>query len=171
MKLRIFEARYTRMVKEALRNASPFAICMINQSVDKDHDNYILPLATLVQVIDFEPLNDGFLGITVEGTERCRVTPLRIEKDGLRIGNVEPLGQWQELPCSDKDQSLQQRLKEIYRVYPELGELYPEPELNSATWVCQRWLEILPLEPEVKQQLLDHDSCQSAREYLQQLVQ
>ena len=53
---------------------------------------------------------------------------------------------------------------------PEIGSLYPKPDYNNLTWVCQRWLEILPLEVHYKQLLLTQESIKLTVRFLLKLL-
>lgn len=67
MKLRIFEPRYIRLVKDSLQNDAEFVIAMFDNDKSPSEEDYIRPYGTSVKIIDFEPRDDGLLGITVEG--------------------------------------------------------------------------------------------------------
>ncbi|PYE34446.1 hypothetical protein DFP83_102189 [Idiomarina fontislapidosi] len=170
LKLRIFEQRYTRLVKQCMANQSEFVVCMFDPGIDKYDPDYILPYGTAVNIVDFEMLNDGFLGITVEGARRVEITHHEFEEDGLRVGDVETLPLWQQQPITEKVTVLRERLEEIYTVYPELGDLYNEKAFDRLDWVCQRWLEILPLDVHTKQDLIKSQSSDQVADYLLNLV-
>ena len=70
MALRIFEPRYVRMVKNACATQTGFGVCMLNAKGDKERNEHIHVVGTHVKVIDFDMLDDGLLGITVEG-DKC----------------------------------------------------------------------------------------------------
>lgn len=170
LRLRIFEPRYTRLVKRCMSAQSDFVICMFDPMQSKDSSEYILPFGTAVQIIDFEMLDDGFLGITVQGKDRVKIQQHHTEADGLHVGRVERLPGWpnESLP-SDKI-VLKKRLEEIFQVYPELGSLYHDERFDELSWLCQRWLEILPLDVHAKQRLIKQDNPLEVSEYLLQLV-
>ncbi|MGM0526517.1 MAG: LON peptidase substrate-binding domain-containing protein [Pseudomonadota bacterium] len=168
--LRIFEPRYTRLVKRCMSEQSDFVICMFDPNEGKDSENYILPYGTAVKIIDFEMLDDGFLGITVEGVSRICIKQRHRESDGLHVGSVERLDDWPTSAVTDEKTVLKDRLKEIYQVYPELGSLYKAEAFDELSWLCQRWLEILPLDVHVKQNLIKQDNSLKVSEYLLQLV-
>lgn len=169
MPLRIFEARYLRMVRESFHREHAFALCMLDPKGDKASNTHIWPLATLVRIVDFDQLDDGLLGVSVEGVAKLEVLTVSTEKDGLRTGQVRLLPDWQPDPLAEQYQPLASKLQTIYQDYPELGALYPEPKWQDASWLARRWLELLPLEPEQKQQLWG-TSPKPALELLQQLV-
>ena len=45
-------------------------------------------------------------------------------------------------------------LQEVFNDYPEYAALYHNPDWDDASWVAQRWLEVLPIPVEQKQWLL-----------------
>ena len=171
MTLRIFEPRYIRMVKEACANQSGFAVCMLKPQANKDTNEHIYPVGTFATVEDFDLLDDGLLGITVKGHRCVKIDSIKTESDELRIGQCH----WQEnWTCQIDPQSIapmDKRLKEIFQKYPEVNTLYPTPEFDNPIWVIYRWLELLPVNAEQKQQFLENKDCSVALEFLSQLVE
>ncbi|MBS4721826.1 LON peptidase substrate-binding domain-containing protein [Aeromonas caviae] len=151
MPLRIFEPRYQRMIAESRERE--FALCMLDPR-QPDALRNMYPIATRVRIIDFDLLPDGLLGITVLGVERVRITDLWQEEDGLRVGEVEPLPPWQSGRLHADQHSLAKALQDVFNDYPEYAALYPEPDWEDASWVAQRWLEVLPIPVEQKQWLV-----------------
>jgi Lon protease-like protein len=86
--------------------------------------------------------------------ERVRITDLWQEEDGLRVGEVEPLPPWQSGRLQADQHSLAKALQDVFNDYPEYAALYPEPDWEDASWVAQRWLEVLPIPVEQKQWLV-----------------
>jgi len=171
LKLRIFEPRYIRMVKEAMKSDSVIGMCMLDAFGDKENNSHILPLGTLASIVDFECLADGFLGITVKGTQLFCIQNIQTDSDGLRTAEVELRNEWPQEPLTDEDCMLRNRIEEIYQAYPELQQMCPEQAKERADWLCLRWLEILPLDPTMKQNLLDAEDCNKARKYIRGLIQ
>lgn len=172
--LRIFEPRYLRMVKESLLNNSGFGLCMLDPDGSKADNTHIFPRGTLVQIVDFTQHEDGLLGITVAGQQMFDIQSIDQDHDGLRHGVVELLpdqGIDQEWPDEAHHKMLRQRLIEVFDSYPEISELYPDKKLDDELWVCQRWLELLPLKPCVKQELLRELGTATVPEYLFSLFQ
>ncbi|GAA4898758.1 LON peptidase substrate-binding domain-containing protein [Ferrimonas pelagia] len=153
LRLRIFEARYLRMVRESFNADTGFAICLLDDAVTARQPAAIYPLATRVRIVDFTALEDGLLGITVEGLERLEVHQTATESDGLRLGTARALTHWPPQPLDEQQQRVAQQLSAAFDDYPELATLYPSPQWADASWVAQRWLELLPLTNEEKQRL------------------
>ena len=171
MSLRIFEPRYVRMVKEACANQTGIGICMLNALGDKNHNKHIYPIGTYATIEDFTLLEDGLLGITVQGGRCFNINEIFIEKDDLRVGRCCWAEEWSCHIDDGKITPMERRLQEVFDKYPDVSQLYPEPKFNDPLWVIYRWLELLPVNVEHKQLLLQQKDCSTALEYLSQLVE
>lgn len=170
MSLRIFEPRYVRMVKEACSNGTGIGICMFNSQGNKDTNEHIHPVGTYVTVEDFDLLDDGLLGITVQGHRCFSITSVEVEADDLRVGQCEWLDNWSASENALNIDPMDRRLKEIFEKYPEVQTLYKKPEFENPIWVIYRWLELIPVNAEQKQHFLQQKDCSIALKYLAQLV-
>ena len=61
---------------------------------------------------------------------------------GRRGGAPAP---WQSGRLQADQHSLAKALQDVFNDYPEYAALYPEPDWEDASWVAQRWLEVLPI--------------------------
>jgi Lon protease-like protein len=159
------------MVKEACGADTGFGICMVNSQGDKVKNEHIYSIGTFAKVIDFDLLDDGFLGVTVEGHRCFEITSITAQSDELRVGECYWLDEW---PAQSRGQSIapiDERLIEIFDKYPELQTLYQNPKFNDPIWVIYRWLELLPVNAEKKQQFLQQKDCVKALEFLTELVE
>ena len=170
LSLRIFEQRYIRMVKEAAQNGTGFGVCMFDKRTAQDDNQGILTIGTHVSIVDFESLQDGLLGITVEGQALFRVQHIRTEVDGLRSG-------WCEIspgPSYDIDgavvQHLASNLRQLFEKYPEVSSMYERPRFEDPLWLLYRWMELLPLNAEQKQHWIHPDNLNEAFHYLHSLI-
>lgn len=171
MSLRIFEPRYVRMVKEACGSSSGFVICMLNAKGNKDTNQHIHQIGTYCEVIDFELMDDGLLGIQVEGKYCVAISAVETESDGLRIGSCEAVAQWQ---CDFDTQSISpmdERLKEVFERFNDIGGQYQQLKFNDPIWVINRWLELLPVDAEQKQFFLKQQDASSIVNYLTELIE
>lgn len=171
MSLRIFEPRYVRMVKEACGQQTGFGICMLNSLGDKKLNQHIYPVGTYVTVEDFDLLKEGLLGITVQGHRCFKIESITTEQDELRVGNCVWQENWSNNNIRSEITPVDSRLREIFEKYPEVNKLYLDPQFDNPVWVIYRWLELLPVNAEQKQQFLQHNDCSIALEYLAQLVE
>lgn len=158
MRLRVFEKRYVRLVKEAGLGQRSFAMALLNPFVTQQHRDRILPLATEVVIDDFEQLPDGLLGITVRGISRVEISRRWEEEDGLNVAQVNELSSWPAIRLSQRYSDLASSLLKLLAEYPQLQQLYPQPEIDNASWLASRWLELMPMQPGLKQKLsAEHD--------------
>jgi Lon protease-like protein len=171
MTLKIFESRYVRMIKEACSSDTGFGICMVNSQGDKDKNEHIYSVGTYAKVIDFDLLDNGFLGVTVEGHKCFSIESVTNEIDGLRLGVCQWLDEWTEQSSEYSIAPIDERLMEIFDKYPELQTLYQTPKFSDPIWVIYRWLELLPVDAEKKQQLVQQKDYIKALNFLTDLVE
>ncbi|TDF38641.1 peptidase S16 [Alteromonadaceae bacterium M269] len=172
MALRIFEPRYVRMVKKACAENSGFGICMLNPYGDKEKNEHIYPLGSYVEVVDFELLDDGLLGITVEASRVFEIKSVETEPDELRVGQVQWLNDWEDITISTDDEDMKamsEQLQEIYERYPEFRKIYAELKLDDPLWVMFRWLELLPIKATQKQTFLRNKNVVDMFNFLTQV--
>lgn len=168
MKLRIFEPRYQRMVKWCCEHNLTFGMCLVDSSQGK---STLSLLGTEVQIIDFDALPDGLLGITVLGLRRFTIDDIRVEHDGLRFATVTHLERWPSSPLLLPQRFIGEQLQQVHHQFPQLGELYSERHYQDANWVARRWLEILPLSVKQFDHLAGKEDCQSAMNFLSEVVE
>ncbi|WP_395341037.1 LON peptidase substrate-binding domain-containing protein [Ningiella sp. W23] len=170
MALRIFEPRYTRMVKEVCEADTGFVVCMINSSGDKTNNTHIFPLGTFCKVIDFDILEDGLLGVTIEGQYCVSINNIETQYDELRIGQCTTCPDWHCESDPEELAPMTERLIEVFERYPEVSKLYDNAKFDDSVWVVNRWLELLPVGAEQKQHFMAQRDCNRIVEYLSQLI-
>lgn len=151
--LRIFETRYTDMVRRCLREDTPFGVVQVHTTAASDGTATLHRIGTLARIVDFNPLPDGLLGITCRGGQRFEVLSVQRQEDGLNIGQVRLLPVAPTVPVPPQYAHFVPLLQ---RVLPELGGLYDpqDSDWDDADWVGCRMAEVLPLQGLARQQLL-----------------
>jgi len=169
LQLRLFEPRYIDMVSECLRKECGFGICLIREGDEAGQPADFFSMGTYVKIIDWQQMDDGLLGITVEGEQRFKVENFEIQKDNLCVGEISWLNDDEDLlPVSY--QGFSDLLKEIGTRY-ELPFAKESGRFNEANWVSERLAELLPFEMSAKQELLEMDSALSRFDYMQSLLE
>ena len=153
MRLRVFEPRYLRLVSEASSGKRDFAVAQINPYVSQSHSDRILSLATRVNIEDFEQLEDGLLGITIRGVEKVLIVKRWQEADNLPVAEVTGLDNWPALDIEPQYTPLIAQLEKLLQQHPALQQLYPSPNYQNASWLASRYLELIPMQPALKQKL------------------
>jgi Lon protease-like protein len=154
--LRIFETRYTDMVRRCMRTQEPFGVVLIQEG---DEAGVVATTATVgctARIVDFHTLHDGLLGISCVGERKFRVLRVWRADDGLNMGEVEWLPVEPELPVPADCERLVTTLR---RALEELAEHYEnvERKFDDAAWIGARIAELLPIELADKQALLELD--------------
>lgn len=173
-RLRVFEPRYKRLVKESVGETG-FVILPYENLPNLDDP--LCQWGSLVTIVDFEQGNDGLLHIDVECTEMVKVVDFEIEGDGLKRGELEKTTEhWPlatidaEFALSDDAKRLAENLQMVFEQHAELGDLYDSRDFESARWVCQRWLELLPLKREEQNVFAQSHSFKRAFQFLSSIV-
>jgi uncharacterized protein len=169
LQLRLFEPRYIDMVSECLRTDVGFGICLIREGNEAAQAADFFSMGTYVKIINWQQMDDGLLGITVEGEQRFRVESFEIQKDNLCVGEITWLNDGEDvLPISY--QGFSDLLKEIGNRY-ELPFAKESERFDEANWVSGRLAELLPFEMSAKQELLEMDSALHRFDYMQSLLE
>jgi hypothetical protein len=164
-RLRIFEPRYIKMVKSCA-GSQPFALSLYRKEAEQLSSDW----AAEVEIIDFETLEDGLLGITVKANRLIGLSDFERDDDNLLFANTTELAHWPEIADDDPNPILAEKLKGIMAEHSVLGELYPKAQFDSARWVNSRWLELLPMNYELKQQFTQADSFSPATKFIKTIV-
>ena len=159
--LRIFEPRYLDMIGSCMRSSRPFGVVLIKSgrdarlSADAEQPE-IFAVGTEATIIDFNQLDGGMLGILATGGRRFRVRETWEMDDHLLMARIvrlpeEPTG----IPTAGH-QPLLDILRQLIK-HPMIEKLSLEFDFADARSVSWRLAELLPLEPEIKQGMLELD--------------
>lgn len=160
--LRIFEPRYLDMIGNCTRENSPFGVVLIRQGRDArlsstDEQPQIFDVGTEATIVDFNQLEGGMLGILAMGGHKFRINETRESKSHLLMGRVERLPAEPEGIPVTGHQPLLNILGQLVK-HPMIEKLNLEIDFDDARSVSWRLAELLPIEPEIKQRLLElHD--------------
>lgn len=168
--LQIFEPRYLDLVSRCMREDSSFGVTLIRRGSDIRNRSdagqaEIFEIGTEARIVDFNQLSSGRLGITIEGSRKFRVYDTWEQSDLLLIGEVAFLPEEPDVAITADHQELVDLLLEL-NLHPEVQKLALNIDLDDARSVGWRLAELLPIEPEIKQSLLQ---LQLPRERLQEL--
>lgn len=163
--LRIFEARYLDMIRQAMREASEFGVCLIERgdevgSTDVD----TAPVGCKARIGQWNMEQLGVLQIDAVGTQRFRVRATAAQPDGLLVGEVEAIPD-DDLVEPDAPNRpcvvLLERVVEQWHTASASGATegtrapFAEPYLfDDASWVGNRLAELLPLPMQMKHHLM-----------------
>jgi Lon protease-like protein len=174
--LRIFEPRYVDMIRWCLREQANFGVVLLRQGSEVNvpanqpsAKRKLFKMGTEAAIIDFNQADNGLLGIVAQGQRKFSIVTTEEQKDGLLLASVqylpeEPLGE-----LLDEHESLVAVLKDLLQ-HPLIQQLNPEIDLQQARSVSYRLADLLPLEPEIKQTLLQMNWPKERLSELRRLV-
>ncbi len=156
--LRIFEPRYVDMVRHCLRTDSGFGVVLIREGnearlSDQEQAPDIFDIGTEARIVDFNQADNGLLGIVARGERKFRVRRAHQQKDHLLLGEVEFLAEEVAGELQPEHANLVEVLKQLTQ-HPLVQKLDLEVDFDQARSVSFRLADLLPIEPEIKQALL-----------------
>ena len=166
--LQIFEPRYLSMVKDCMNSESGFVITLSNDNVSGES---FMSQGTFVDIIDFNQLPNGLLGITVKGREKVSIKSIEQVESGLHFASISPIAE----PVVD-DQAVLAKFPDLINVLSQLKEhpqvkLLPlEIDMLSAESVSYQLAGLIPITPMQKQTLLEAFDSKQRMNILAKLV-
>ncbi|MFT5758351.1 MAG: Lon protease-like protein [Alteromonadaceae bacterium] len=164
-RLRIFEPRYLKMVKIASQEQG-FVLGLHTNEKQSPATQW----GSWVDIINFDRGEDGILEIDVKCHALVEVLSLVENSDNLRFGDVSSMSHWSqgraELPILQLAQSLQQ----VFENNEALNELYSDKLMKNSNWVIARWLELLPVNIDVKNTFVERYTVEDAKGFVQSII-
>lgn len=153
--LQIFEPRYINMVKECMSNGHGFII-VLQSKLESISDYGMSKKGTYVEIIDFNNLPNGLLGITVRSENKVNISNICQLKDGLHVADAKP-----EIDPEVDDQAILAEYPEISNIltqlmkHPKISDLQIKVDFSSADSVAYNLAGLIPLSSFEKQNLLE----------------
>lgn len=156
--LRIFEPRYVDMVGRCMREGIGFGVVLIRAGVEarasrEDSQPEIFEVGTEARIVDFNQADDGLLGIITQGARKFSVRDTYEQDDHLLVGKVEFFADEPDGELLPEHESLVSVLKQLTD-HPLVQKLNLDVDFDQAKSVSLRLADLLPIEPEIKQSLL-----------------
>ena len=153
--LQIFEPRYINMVKECMSNGHVFII-VLQSKLESISDYGMSKKGTYVEIIDFNNLPNGLLGITVRSENKVNISNICQLEDGLHVADAKP-----EIDPEVDDQAILAEYPEISNIltqlmkHPRISDLQIKVDFSSADSVAYNLAGLIPLSSFEKQNLLE----------------
>lgn len=173
--LRIFEVRYLAMIGERHKSGEPFGVVSLTRGAEvrvpgADAEQFA-HIGTLARIDRLESPQSGLLLIECTGLQRYRILHRTLHKNGLWSAEVEVLADEVRLALPEDLRHTAQALQRLITTLQARQQAQgaagtPVPRLpfgephrfDDCDWVANRWCELLPLQPELRQRLLELDS-------------
>ena len=102
------------MVKDCMSSSSGFVITLSNNN---DSGESFMSQGTFVEIIDFNQLPNGLLGITVKGSQKVSIKSVEQTETGLHFAAITPITE----PTVD-DQAVLAKFPDLLNVLSQLKE-------------------------------------------------
>lgn len=161
--LRIFEARYTDMVRECMRLERPFGVCLITSGGEVGESAAHESIGCLAQIEDVDMEQPGVLRIRTLGTRRFRVESTEAGANRLIRSRVTLLPEDPMIAVPEEHSEcvglVRRMVQEIERTVPDTSQrMITGPlQYESAGWVANRIAEFLPIPGTSKYRLMTMD--------------
>lgn len=165
--LQIFEQRYLSLITDCLKQQTGFVIVLISDGKEVGITPQIYCTGCYVEIIDWESLENGLLGITVQARYRVHLSNSSVRDDGLLLAEISPLesslDKNPELPENFKP--LSETLKQLLK-HPFAEHYQSDVDFNNTADICYRLGELLPISNKEKQLLLETETTQQMLDQL-----
>jgi Lon protease-like protein len=169
LSLKIFEQRYLDMTKVCIRDSAPFGVCLIREGGEVGAPALPYPVGCSARIAEWDMPHLGMFHLLCQGESVFRIVEHWTGKNGLISAVVEEREPALSEPLPEEFEELGTLLR---RIIDKLGaENFPSPvRLDDADWVACRLSEALPLDAEIKQQLLEASDAHERLEELRRLL-
>ncbi|PCJ24858.1 MAG: peptidase S16 [SAR86 cluster bacterium] len=174
--LQIFERRYIDLVRSCLRSETGFGICLLKEGEEVIKDNSrqkIYNAGTYAHIVDWDQLENGLLGITVEGSTKFVIEDCWQIDDGLLMSKVkfsetDSVGK-PVISVEDEFEGLADLLQSLGN-HPLVEQKKLKIDYDNLWDLGWRLGELIPVTNEKKQHLLELDDPWERIEQIEKLV-
>jgi uncharacterized protein len=165
--LQIFEQRYLNLIKDCMKQQTGFVVVLISEGKEVGAAPQIYSTGCYVDIIDWESLDNGLLGVTVKAKYRVHLSNSSARDDGLLFAEatqqVSTLDNNPVLP--DAFKALPETLKLLLN-HPFAERYKDRVDFNNTADICYRLGELLPVSNKEKQLLLESETTEQMLDQL-----
>lgn len=163
MPLQIFEQRYLDLVRNCMKSDSGFGVVWIRHGYEvAGTSNATLDLGdygTYAQIVDWDQLDNGLLGITIQGQQLFSLTETRTSASHQMFGQATFMDPPVPAPMLPRWQQLLDVLRGL-ETHPHVQRMNLDIDYDNAWQVGYSLIQLLPMDEEVKYDLLGAESLE-----------
>jgi uncharacterized protein len=165
--LQIFEQRYLNLIKDCMKQQTGFVVVLISEGKEVGAAPQIYSTGCYVEIIDWESLENGLLGVTVKARYRVHLSNSSVRDDGLLFAEAT-----QQVSTLDDNPVLPDAFKALPETLIQLmNHPFAERYKNSVDFsntadICYRLGELLPVSNKEKQLLLESETTEQMLDQL-----
>jgi hypothetical protein len=174
MPLQIFEARYLDLVSECMKTDSGFGVLLLRQGREVVgstplNENRLAQLGTYATIVDWNPLPNGMLGITIEGQKKFRLLSTSVLPNNLYTGQVEWLQTEPRVALPQQAAELTALVRQLTE-HPHVKHLKINAQIEDAGTLGCVLTQLLPIDEQIKFDLLACDEPMVRLELIMELL-
>jgi uncharacterized protein len=181
LSLRVFEVRYLDLINRCHKEGAPFGVVCMTQgkevrqprrTLESDADaagkdfepEAFHTVGTLAHIVELERAQPGLMLLRCTGGRRFRLIRSEQLKHGLWVGEAKWLPDEARVPVppdlAHVQVALQRLVQNMQATMSQIDALplLPPFRWDDCGWVANRWCEILPVSPQLKQQFMMLDN-------------
>lgn len=174
--LQIFEQRYIDLVTSSLKSNTGFGICLLKHGeevIRPGSQQTIHRTGTYAVIIDWDQLDNGLLGITIEGKAKFRIVDCwegegNLLRASVSFSDKDAVGK-ESIPVDERFSALGDLLQNL-ESHPLVEQKQIIIDYNDLRELGWRLAELIPIAAEVRQQLLELDDPWERMENIEKLV-
>ncbi len=163
LNLRVFEARYLDLMTACIKTDAPFGVVMIRQGpevhVTGDRAPQLETIGCLAKLTNWDMDTPGVMTIAARGIRRFTTEKLSEQKNGLLVATVSDVlaDEAEAVPeaLAHAARSLRHVVENIEAQQDGASPFMKPYQYESATWVSNRWCEVLPIPITARQKLME----------------
>lgn len=165
--LQIFEQRYLNLIKDCMKQQTGFVIVLISDGKEVGAAPQIYSTGCFVEIIDWESLPGGLLGISIQATHRVRLSNSSVRDDGLLLAETTPLESTLDNspPLPEAFKPLSDTLRQLLD-HPFAKRYKENVDFSDTADICYRLSELLPISNKEKQLLLETETTEQMLDQL-----
>jgi uncharacterized protein len=160
LSLRLFEVRYLSMMRKCQEVGAPFGVVLLTQGSEirkPGQSEQFHDTGTLATIDSLSPIQSGLMHAQCAGVSRFRILTSQCLPSGLWVADVEQITADPFMVIPDDLRYISQMLEQLSHdpiAQERLGWKSEKAQYDDCGWVANRWSELLPVKPELKQGLM-----------------
>ncbi len=165
--LQIFEQRYLNLIKDCMKQQTGFVIVLISEGKEVGAAPQIYSTGCYVEIVDWEALPNGLLGISIEARYRVHLSNSAVRDDGLLLAETTAIKSTldDKNPLPEAFSALADTLQQLLN-HPFASQYKNKVDFDNMADICYRLSELLPISNKHKQLLLETDSSEQMLDQL-----
>ena len=165
--LQIFEQRYLNLIKQCMKLETGFVPVLISEGKEVGRTPQIYSTGSYVEIIDWDTLSNGLLGISIQAKHRVRLSNSSVRDDGLLLAEASYFKSTLDNnpPLPEAFKPLPETLKQLLN-HPFAAHYKDKVDYAATADICYRLSELLPISNKQKQLLLETETTEQILDLL-----